>query len=289
MDYHHMTTTSSWSSDQQQPQQPQMIQIQPQQIQTTSQVVEQGQHSQNHPIVYGITTQHTTMAPYEVPVSWPQQTSQQNVMQVSQWTENHHPVGRTMAMNPNIQPTVSDACVLPNPQRPHQQSQYAQYSTPSYWTNSALVDEHPQIICPTTPAGAGSTAAQESNTHLVEPPYVTQPVASTAMQSGMHDMLIVEPSSSLQHQQTPDQFNTQDATAAATSSCQPGPIPQCSISDGQESLEDALEVIRNHAENFSGHHTSSSLSGDDEADPCRGRKGNEREKERRQANNARER
>jgi transcription factor 4/12 len=62
------------------------------------------------------------------------------------------------------------------------------------------------------------------------------------------------------------------------------------------SLEDALEVIKSHAEHFSRGHTSSSGSGDDDDDDDddddqsrTSRGGNEREKERRQANNARER
>lgn len=86
--------------------------------------------------------------------------------------------------------------------------------------------------------------------------------------------------------------------------------PVTGLQDSPESIEDALEVIKSHAEHFSTQpsqfqksrpHPCASSSGDDvldddddfncadDDDQGRGFKGNEREREKRQANNARER
>lgn len=68
------------------------------------------------------------------------------------------------------------------------------------------------------------------------------------------------------------------------------------IAGGSGSLEDALEVIKNHTEQYSAHRDRSISSGnsgdeddDDDDDHNGGPRGGEREKERRQANNTRER
>lgn len=254
----------------------------------------QPQHSQAQPIIYATST-HQPMTTYDMSVSWTPQMVPQNVIQVPQWSTATAPppVGHAVAIGePIVSAPVPDTCIHPAPHS--QQSHYTQYSSiptaSTYW-NPDLVNTQPT----TTLAPLASTTVALSTPSIPEVPSdpslienafsMNQPSVSSAIQAQgiAHPPQPIGPPP---QQPPPAQFD--DSLAMATSS-QIGQL-QPNISEGPGSLEDALEVIKSHAEHFSGHRqTCSSTSGDDDDDHSRGPRSGEREKERRQANNARER
>lgn len=263
------------------------------------------QHSQAQPIVYG--PPHQPMAGYDMPqVSWTPQMVPQNVIQVPQWsTASTAPVGHSVAIDPNgPPPPVSDPCLHPST-APPQQSHYTHYSTlqaPTYW-NTDLVSSQPATLAslpPTTATtitvGSMPDLAAANDPTLIDSGFqLNQPNVSSALQPGpMPESLTVAATAAAvvppppPPTQQPSHTQYDDQLAISTSS-QVEQLP-LSMPDGPGSLEDALEVIKSHAEHFSGHRqTCSSTSGDDDDDHSRGQRSGEREKERRQANNARER
>lgn len=277
---------SSWEPDQTAP----IMQPQPQQVQPQATIKPDPQTAQ--PILYGAPA-HQPIASYDMPVEWTPQVVPQNVIQVPQWPPSSAPVGHTVThVDPIGSQPVSDACLHPSPRQSH----YTQYSTlpgaSTYW-NPDFVNSQPQTLGP-QPTTAGSLPAGPQNrpsdhqnlidnTFTLNQPSVPEVVPPVSL----------APTTGPQQQQPPppppptSQFD--DQLAIGTSS-QVEQLPSGIPGEGPGSLEDALEVIKSHAEHFSGpRHTCSSTSGDDDDDLSRGPRSGEREKERRQANNARER
>lgn len=295
------SSTSAWSTTD--PTAPQLMQPQPQ---TMKQDPSLGQHApqQQQQIVYGPPPTITHQPPtYDMSVNWaPQPIGQPNVMHVQQWTNQPNTVDHQIPIidQTTVPPPVSDPCIHA-PAQHSQQSHYTQYSTmstaPTYWTNSNLVTTQPQTIDPTQTTGPMSSGMPEPDPNLIDNTFnINPPPMSSAMPPrGIPDVAVV-----VQPQPPPPPPPTQpqpisqfDEQLTMGTSSQVGQVPSSvvgPISDGQASLEDALEVIKNHAENFSSHRqTCSSSSGDDDDDHPRGPRSGERERERRQANNARER
>lgn len=209
-------------------------------------------HNGQHPQAQPIV--YGPMTTYDMSTDWNPQMVHQSVIQAPQWpTTDAH----AMPIDPNGPPPISDPCMhsAPHPQ-------YTEYSTlqPTYWNS-----DQPATL----------------TTGLVN-----QPTVSSAIQGPVPGPQIVTqpPPSTTQQQPQPTQYY--DPLAVGSSSQLPPSVP-----DDPASLEDALEVIKSHAEHFSGQrHNCSSTSGDDDDDDhSRSGRGGEREKERRQANNARER
>lgn len=262
--------------------------------QTAQQIIKsnpQPQHSQAPPIIYAAST-HQPMTTYDMSVNWTPQMAPQNVIQVPQWsaTTAPPPISHPVPIDPIVPPPVSDTCIHPTPHS--QQSHYTQYSplqTASTYWNQDLVNTQPTTIlgpAASTAVALNTSSISEvpSDPSLIENSYnINQPSVSNAIQTPGITPTIGPPPPP---QQAPSaQF--EDPLAMGSSS-QVGQL-QPSISEGPGSLEDALEVIKSHAEHFSGHkQTCSSTSGDDD-DHSREPRSGEREKERRQANNARER
>lgn len=279
--------TNSWAADQAAPI---MQQQPPTTIQPPQQPIKpEPSHSQQQSIVYGPQT-HQPAPIYDMPVNWAPQMGTQNVIHVPQWPNNPNSVNQTIPMEPVVAPTTSDPCIL-TPAQHTLQSHYNQYSTmspaPTYWTNSNMVNTQPQGL--TTTSVSIPNVIVDTDPNLIEGAFtLSQPQVSGAIPPvGIPDPTVVPQPIAPTQQQPPNQFDEQ--LVMPTSSQAASQIPPVSLSD-RASLEDALEVIKNHAENFStrGQNCSSS-SGDDDDDSSRGHRGGEREKERRQANNARER
>lgn len=288
MDYHHIPSSNGWVSDQQ-----------PQVINDPSQLAVDGsshtiQHSQAHPIVYGPSSHHQPISTYDnMTTSWAVPSGgSQTVMQTPQWSENMQPVGHTVTLDHPIQNPSTNICVHPTSQAA-QQSHFNQYAAPnSYWTNSTIIEEHNHGMFPTTNMNVPPhTSLADHNPAVVgTTPYdIHHPNTSCAIQTTSHGVPI-EPNPTSSQQPLP-QYETHETTADIHgSSCQvTNKLQHSSHPEIQDSLEDALESISGQPGSFSGHQNSSCVSSDDEDDQPRSRKGNDRERERRQANNARER
>lgn len=316
--YDNQAASASWNPDQTVPQQ--IMQPQPQQLQPPTQVIKSDpqhpQHPQAQPIVYGAPpAQHQPMTTYDMSVNWSSpQMVPQNVIQVPQWPTTGAPIGHTVAIDPICPPPITDPCIH-STAHSQQQSHYTQYSTlpaaPStYWNNTDLVNngQPAALVGPppstTSALSTGLSAVDEPNDPaLIDNPFtLNQPSAiqPAGLADGTVGVPIPQPSArpqpppqpqQLQHPQPHLSLSHQfdDQLTMGTSS-HVGQIPS-SVAEGPGSLEDALEVIKSHAEHFSSHRqTCSSTSGDDDDDDhSRGPRSGEREKERRQANNARER
>lgn len=251
----------------------------------------QPQHSQAQPIIYATST-HQPMTTYDMSVNWTPQMVPQTVIQVPQWSPATAPppIGHPIPIEPIVPPPVSDTCIHPTPHS--QQSHYTQYSplpTASTYWNPDLVNTQPTTtlapLSSTTAALDTSTIPEvPSDPSLIENAFsMNQPGVSNAIQTQSITAPTIGPPP---QQPPPAQF---EDPLVMSSSSQVGQLPP-NISEGPGSLEDALEVIKSHAEHFSGRRqTCSSTSGDDDDDHSRGPRSGEREKERRQANNARER
>lgn len=268
-------------------------------------------HSQT--IVYGVAhPTHQTMNTYDMSAGWTPQIVPQNVIQVPQWpttSDHHHPV----SIDPNGVGPISistNSCI--HPATHSQQSQYTQYhssmptSGPSpvttYWNQDLVNNQPQQQQQPNTLTTLNSQHPPPNATNILStmPPdnvavsdpnlidstfTLTQPSVSSAMQQPAVGIQAAAP-----QQQLPVTVQFDDQIAMGSSS----QVNQISagLTEGPGSLEDALEVIKSHAEHFSGQRQTCSSSSDDDDDDdehSRGPRSGEREKERRQANNARER
>ena len=166
---------------------------------------------------------------------------------------------------------------------------------PTYW-NSDLANSQQTQLAP-VPRAAATTLTDQVGSNLIENGFQSsQPnVSSTPKLGQMHEPSTINassgpsrPTSQAQAQQTTSQAPYEDQLAVGTSS---GLANQPNLSEEPGSLDDALQVI---AENWPiDRRGASSISGDDDDDDdddlIRGPMSGEREKERRQANNARER
>lgn len=299
--YDNQAPPASWNPDQSaqimQPQQQQQQAIKPD---------PQQQHSQPQPIVYGAPS-HQPMSSYDMSLNWPPQMVPQShtVIQIPQWSSNGNQLGHPITLDPNgPPPPVSDPCIH---QSAHpQQSHYTQYSTipggPTYW-NSDLVTSQPSNLVqqtqqpqPPPPSTTSSTGLPDvvDNTLIDNAFNMKQPNLNSVIQpTGISDGSVIsqQPQQPTAQQQPPNQFD--DQLPMGTSNQVEQLAPGSPSLEGPAFIEDALEVIASHAIEhnlFSGHRqASSSTSGDDDDEHSRGPRGGEREKERRQANNARER
>lgn len=283
--YENQASVSSWESDQAVP----IIQSQPQQAQPQQAIKLEPQHAQ--PILYGPPADQP-IAHYDLPVDWTPQVVSQGVIQGPQWPPTSSPIQHTVThIEPIGSQPISETVLHPS----SQQSHYDQYSTVSnastYW-NSDFINNQPPAMGPrpgTTSILSSDLQDVSSDRHSLIDNNFTLNQASVAE---------VIPSASLaptiRQQQPPPhpppipaaQFDDQLALGRSSQIEQLAP----SVPEGLGSLEDALEVIKSHAEHYSGpRNTCSSTSGDDDDDLSRGPRSGEREKERRQANNARER
>lgn len=231
-------------------------------------------------------------------------------------------------MGGHPQAGVSDPCLhqaTVTTQQSHYTTQYPAVQTaPTYW-NSDLVNTQPTVAsmpAPTATTIAPNGPATTSDLTLIDTRYqlnqptgvqveplvepltstvaissaaIVHPMAPEAQQSAHIAPLSAvaadtTPSSSSQAQQ-PLNVQYEDRLAIGSSS-QLEQMP-ANMTEGPGSLEDALEVIKSHAEHFSGpkQNCSSITSCDDDDDDehSQGPRSGEREKDRRQANNARER
>ncbi|CAA3019321.1 transcription factor E2-alpha isoform X1 [Olea europaea subsp. europaea] len=291
---------------------------------------QQPQHSQAQSIYGPPPTSHQSMPGYDMShMGWSHAHQPQvphGVMQVPQWAPaSVAPMGHTTVAldhNGSIQqqqqppPPVSDPCLHPIAHT-LPQSQYTQYSTvqaPAYWSSDLLNNQQPATFGPPqqasnpalTPGGVSgiSDHSSQNDQALIDNGFqVNQPNAPSSIQhsaSLSQEVPVPSQIASLQttSQTTPSQTATTQATSysddqlAMSSSGQAEQLSS-NVAEGPGSLEDALEVIKSHAEHYSNRQMCSSTSGDDDDDDdddhSRTSKGNEREKERRQANNARER
>lgn len=214
---------------------------------------------------------------YDMSVSWTPQV-------VPQWTApNNAPIGHPVAVEPIPPPIpISDTCIHPVSAPHSQQSHYTQYSslpvTTTYW-NPDMVNSQPETLDP--PTLGPPTIPDVPSDPLIENAFtMNQPSVASVIQAP--DIVSAPPQATAPHQVLPPTNQTAQSSQVGL---------QTNISEGPIYLEDALEVIKSHAErDFSGRRqTCSSTSGDDDDDNSRGPRSGEREKERRQANNARER
>lgn len=269
---------ASWATDQS----GQMMQAQQQPLKPDPPL------SQAQPIVYGSTPHQQPTTSYDVSVSWTSQVAPQNIMHVPQWSNNPNPVGHGVPMDPNVpQPDPRMHAASQH----QQQSHYPQYSTipanTTYWADPNLVNNQPQAMGPTS-TGPMTSGLAEPDPSMIEGSFtIPQPtIPGTLPASGMAEVNVMNHTVPPQQHQQQTQYEEQ---VTIPTSSQVASLPSAPLSDGRASLEDALEVIKHHAENFS-RQTCSSSSGDDDDDLSRGGlKNGERERERRQANNARER
>lgn len=282
--YENQVAPASWNPDQSTPIIP--PQAHPQ-LQTPQQNIKadpqpQTQHPQPQPIVYGATSHHP-MPCYDMSVNWTPQMVSQSAIQVPQWPEQTSSIGHAVPLDPVAPLPATDPCIHPSAHS--QQSHYAQYPTisgaPTYW-NPDIIDCQPAtlISSPTTTAALPTTMPEvPGDPALIDNTFtLNHPNVSSAIQTPGVPATVTS---------QPNQFEDPVTLATSSSVVQLPP----GVIEGPGSLEDALEVIKSHAENFSGHgQTCSSTSGDDDDDDLsRGPRNGEREKERRQANNARER
>lgn len=298
--YDNQTAPASWNPDQsapiiQQPPPPQppQPQLQPDLQQQISKPNPHVQLIQPPPIVYGTTT-HQPITNYDISVNWTPQMVPQGVIEVPQWPTTNAPIGNHVPIDPNgPPPPVVDPCI--HSATHSQPSHYNQYPTlqpagapPEYW-NPDIVTSQPTNLDPSqavTTTSALPGGIPTSDPALIEDVFsLNQPSMSSTMQPA--DVTVIPPPPAQQPQQLA--LAPFDDQLVMGNSSQVGQIVS-GIADDPGSLEDALEVIKNHAENYSGsRQTCSSTSGDDDDEHSRGPRGGEREKERRQANNARER
>lgn len=262
------------------------------------------------PVVYG-TSQ--PIATYDMSVGWAPQMVPQNVIQVPQWpatTAHHHPV----SIDPNgIGPAPLNANTCLHPTALSTQSHYNQYhstlppsgpspvNTAPYWNSDLLNSQQQQPTTTITtlgppqqpPLDATSSLSTgllsdgtASESALIENAFTLgQPSVSSAIQQSTVGLQPVVQAPAAQQHQPAAVYDDQLAMGSSSQIGQPVVLPE-----GPGSLEDALEVIKSHAEHFpEQRQTCSSTSGDDDDDHSRGPRSGEREKERRQANNARER
>lgn len=284
---------------------------------------QQQQHSQAQQQIIYTTPTHQPLNNYDqMSVNWTTSPMAvpQSVIQVPQWssatTANTTPIGHQIAIDPSVgvvAPTQvsSDPCIHPVAAQHSQQSHYStqHYSAgptahSTYWnldliSNQPVVtsfapQHHPQPVPHTqvsTSTAPDIQAVIPDNSITSEPALVDNSayVALTSQPcvSGSVPTTVISTPVSSRQQPPSGQFDDHLTMSVSATTQQP------LISAGPEapgSLEDALEVIKSHAENFSGHQQiCSSSSGDDDDDHSRGPRSGEREKERRQANNARER
>lgn len=289
-------------NQQQQPPQPQP-QPQPSGQPTIKPDTHHPQHSQEtQQIIYAAPT-HQPMTNYDMPVNWTSPMTSQSVIQVPQWSQAATPIGHPIAIEPSVvAASVSDPCI--NPTVHSQQSHYAQYSTvqvaPTYWNPDLMSSQPSTTLRP--PHLQTSVPQVTTSTATAPQPGITDPVIGTnpalienpayalgqpGVSGSMPTTVISAPVTTLHQQPPTSQFEDQLTMSMSASQS----LPSAGLEAPPGSLEDALEVIKNHAENFSAHRPtcSSSTSGDDDDDHSRGPRTGEREKERRQANNARER
>lgn len=293
-------------------QQPTMQQPQPQlpiQDQVSGPVHAQPQQ-QVPQLMYSGGAHHQQINAYSMPVSWApnnQMMAPQDGMQV-QWPATVLPASQPVHPSDPIGQSIAEPCLhhppSHHPQHPtHYPNQYSSLPTSNYWSPETINSQPPPELEPlgtqeTTVApitGITETTPDNNSPSLNENGYqAVQPSVSVAVgitksapvTMGLPTQQIPpqHPAPTLQHQSYDDQIALRPSTQNAEHS-------SVAIQDGPGSLEDALEVIKNHAEHFSERHSCGSSSDDDDDDDehSRGPRGNEREKERRQANNARER
>lgn len=248
------------------------------------------------PIVYGTQASQQPLTSYEMPVNWvPQMVPQPIIQMPHQWpTTSAAPVGHQVSIDADGT-SIPNSCIH-TPADP-QQSHYTQYPTmtsePTYW-NTDLVDNQPttlEIPTQTTSTLATGLPEMANSAVLIDnrfiPPTIEQPNVTTAMPPAGQADVIIAPHQLPQPPPLPT--NQFDEQLAIGTSCHIDQMP-ATITDGAGTIEDALEVIKSQGETFSGpRQTCSSTSGEEDDDHSRGPPTGEREKERRQANNARER
>lgn len=307
------------NQQQQQPQPPPQVQ---QATQPIPQIIKQDnpanqqpqsqpQHSQ--PIVYAPPlTSHQPMTNYDMShhIGWTAHQPQppHGIVQVAQqWPTTSvaplsHPSVPIDHNGPVQQqstlPPVSDPCLHPSSHA--HQSHYTQYSAmsaPTYW-NADIISSQPASYGapqPLTPAGRLDHATQNDPQAPIDNTFqINQPTVAGSVQLGptipqevpVSQVATIQPTS----QGSQAQQAQYDDQLAMSSSSRVEQLAS-SVAEGPGSLEDALEVIKSHAEHYSSRKNNcSSTSDDDDDDDNYSRSGgNEREKERRQANNARER
>lgn len=269
------------------------------------------QHSQaQSSIVYGPAATQQSIASYDVSHvhNWDQhhQMLPQNVMHVPQWlgagaTMGTHPAA---VIDPNQPPPLSDPYLHSsvNPQQP--QPQYTQYSTqhaPTYWSSDLVSSQAPTTLGPSLQTSATTSATL--TTTSVMPNHTTAPgdlgLIDSRFQHNQQNMgprILSEPMTSTEPVPGPSSQRQNSANVQYEGQLISAPSDQAERTSGMPealgSLEDALEVIKSHAEHFSGYQQNGGSSSCDDDDDDLGRSqrgGGEREKDRRQANNARER
>jgi len=280
--YDNQVVSSTWDPDQTAPavtqHQQQLLHSQPQ--------MNLKPDPQTHPMVY-TSPSHQPVPNYDVPISWTPQLASPDVIHVSHWPPSNSSIGHTSTIEPICSP-LTDPCIHPTSHSHSHQSHYSQYSTlqsgPSYWTPDLTNSQPATLISQpsTTIALPASIPEPAANQALIDTTFtLNQPsVPCAAQPTDLAETSVVIP---------PASFDASDAIGPANHVEQTP--PEIPVIPDPACLEDALEVIKSHAEHFSKHRpTCSSTSGDDDDDEHgRGHRGGEREKERRQANNARER
>lgn len=307
-DYNYHTQASAM---QPQPQQPPPPPPQPSQIPTPQQ--QHPQYPQSPLITEEIQT-NQLISGYTAPVSWAQTTphvvNNGHTWPVSHNTNiSHQPVPLE---DPNLQqhqvPMASAYNSYPQHQPPQQQQHHhfshtlqpqpeQQPTPPTFWNPDLPTSQQTPTSVPlaTIPTGA-SAVNQHAGPHVgtswqYSPfPHDSHPVVA---HSSMHQTDNIDGKAQLQqHIQVPQQQQQPllQGTAGSSSVCSRG---QPSGAEPPVYLEDALEVIKSHAEQYSEQReTSSTATGGEEEDEeefSRGSESNTFGKDRRQANNVRER
>lgn len=274
----------------------------------------QPQQQQAQPIIYNGGATHHPISSYDVPGNWPptSQMMPQNTIQVQWSTATPATSGHSIHPSDSVsQLPITDPCMPTNHpsihSQPHYSAQYTPLSGPTYWSSELLTNqpttlepigtqETPVALVPSLPDAAPTNNSPSLNENGYTTSAPSGPVQrrneSAPLTLGVACAQEIQP----QHSTLTPQ--PQQRTPAYEDHMSIGPSNQSAehsntgtIQDGPGSLEDALEVIKSHAEHFSERHSCSDSSDDDDDDDehSPGPRGNEREKERRQANNARER
>lgn len=255
-------------------------------------------------MIYGSSAPaHQQINPYGMPVSWAPTNQMMAHQDGMQWptttalpeTQPVHP------SDPIGQPVADPGCLHHTPHHPqqmHYSSQYSTLPTSTYW-NPETINSQPSELEPlgtqdaaVAPISGVVETTDNSSPSLNENGYpAVQSVAAGINKIAPDTMGLPSTQRIPPHHPAPT-LNYEDPMSLRPSSQNAEHSNAGTIQDGPGSLEDALEVIKSHAEHFSEHHSCGSSSEEDDDDDdehSRGPRGNEREKERRQANNARER
>lgn len=201
-----------------------------------------------------------------------------SVVDVPQWS--HHQVN-----NPVYQPTVEPGSSIDS--QPQVTSGVCiQTQPPAFVDIPQYYDMSQEQMNPQ--AAYWTSAPAQTDASSIENTYPISQASAPVIAS------VQAPSTCQYASIAPSQLPLEVQELATTAASIPPPT-STSINEEPASLEDALEVIKSHAENFSGPNSqnrqtfSSCGDSDDDDEHHVGGKSIERERERRQANNARER